>query len=157
MICTWSSLRYIRVSPKLKRSPQEKTNPLQPQVYLLELPYPMPLIGLFNFVAGFATEVIAIIPFITFLKDFTFRIECQFHTQVLLLFFQFPAQWRSQPEFRKQQVVEETKILFFSPDNLSRLMIMSPLISGINYPGLPCCHAALPHCYLPCIFWVRPA
>ena len=81
-------------------------------MYLLELPYPMPLIGLFNFVAGFAAEVIAIIPFITFLKDFTFRIEYQFHTQVLLLFFQFPAQWRSQPEFRKQQVVEEPKKMF---------------------------------------------
>ena len=60
MLGTWVSLRYIWVISHLLTLPL--TLPLSitlrmPQVFLLDLPYPMPLIGLFNFVAGFAAEV----------------------------------------------------------------------------------------------------
>ena len=59
MLGTWVSLRYIWVISHFTLPltlPLSKTLRM-PQVFLLDLPYPMPLIGLFNFVAGFAAEV----------------------------------------------------------------------------------------------------
>lgn len=60
MFGTWVGIRYV-------------------WVFLLGLPYPMPLIGLFNFVAGFVTEVV-------------------------VLFLQFPASWRRDGTFTRQLV-----------------------------------------------------
>jgi hypothetical protein len=58
MFATWAAIRYAWTD-------------------LLGLPYPMPLIGLVNFVAGFVAEL-------------------------LILFFQFPREWRRDGEFRRQ-------------------------------------------------------
>lgn len=60
MFSTWVGIRYV-------------------WVFLLGLPYPMPLLGLFNFVAGFVAEVV-------------------------VLFLQFPRQWRKDGTFLKQLV-----------------------------------------------------
>ena len=66
MICTWVSLRYIWVISIFSLSLPSLILPwtferdlelFTHKVFLLDLPYPMPLIGLFNFVAGFAAEV----------------------------------------------------------------------------------------------------
>ena len=48
--CLCATSGFCPQTPILKRLTDSK-------VYLLNLPYPMPLIGLFNFVAGFAAEV----------------------------------------------------------------------------------------------------
>ena len=48
--CLCATSGFCPQTPILKRLTESK-------VYLLNLPYPMPLIGLFNFVAGFAAEV----------------------------------------------------------------------------------------------------
>ena len=60
MFSTWAAIRYV-------------------WVFLLRLPYPMPLLGLCNFVAGFVAEV-------------------------AMLFLQFPRQWRKDRAFLKQLI-----------------------------------------------------
>ena len=60
MFGTWVSIKYVWVD-------------------LLVLTYPMPFIGLFNFVAGFVAEI-------------------------LVLFFQFPSQWRKERQFILQLI-----------------------------------------------------
>lgn len=61
MFGTWVGIRYV-------------------WVYLLGLPYPMPLIGLANFVAGVSAELV-------------------------VLFLSFPGQWRRDQTFVRQLLV----------------------------------------------------
>ena len=74
--------------------------------------------------------------------------------QVLLLLFQFPTEWRRQPDFKMQLVLQKHSHPFFW-DVYKVLGFSGIALKTVWRAGVPCGHSALSRCHLPRILWVR--
>ena len=73
--------------------------------------------------------------------------------QVLLLLFQFPTEWRRQPEFKMQLVLQKHSHPFFW--DVCKVFGFSGIaLKTVWRAGVPCGHSALSRCHLPHILWV---